>query len=52
MASNTRKLKKRRAINKARSGKARKNAVRRNGTTAESLPLNKPNANEIAQKNA
>lgn len=50
MASTTKKLKVRRAINKARAGKARKNADRRHGSTAPSLPLNKPNANELAQK--
>ncbi|MFW7379373.1 MAG: hypothetical protein ACOH5I_11235 [Oligoflexus sp.] len=50
MASPTKKLKVRRAINKAKAGKNRKNAERRNGSTAPSLPLNKPNANELAQK--
>ena len=49
MASVTKKLKVRRAINKARAGKKRKNALRRNGCTAVSLPLDKPNANEKAQ---
>lgn len=50
MASPTKKLKIRRAINKARAGKKRKNAERRNGSTPNALPLNKPNANELAQK--
>ncbi|NRA65026.1 MAG: hypothetical protein HRU19_11130 [Pseudobacteriovorax sp.] len=49
MASVTKKLKVRRAINKARAGKKRKNELRRNGSTAPSLPLNMPNANEKAQ---
>ena len=52
MASNTKKLKIRRAINKARAGKKRKNYNKRHGTTAENLPLNKPTANEIAMKEA
>ena len=52
MASTTKKLKVRRALNKARAGKKRKNALRRNGSTGISLPLDKPNANEVAQKAA
>lgn len=52
MASPTKKLKIRRKINKARAGKARKNAVRRDGSTAKLLPLDVPNANEKAQKAA
>lgn len=52
MASVTKKLKIRRAMNKARAGKKRKNALKRNGSTPESLPLNMPNANEKAQKQA
>lgn len=50
MASPTKKLKVRRAMNKARAGKKRKNALSRHGSTAASLPLDKPNANELAQK--
>lgn len=49
MASPTKKSKVRRALNKARAGKKRKNKLRIVGTTAASLPLNKPNANERAQ---
>ena len=52
MASNTRKLKVRRAMSKARRGKKRKNALRRHGSTPASLPLNMPNANEKAQNQA
>ena len=49
MASTTKKLKVRRALNKARAGKKRKNAIRRHGSTIPNLPLNMPNANEKAQ---
>ena len=49
MASPTKKSKIRRAINKARAGKKRKNKVRIYGSTPASLPLNVPNANEKAQ---
>jgi hypothetical protein len=52
MASPTKKLKVRRAINKARAGKKRKNELRRNGSTKPTLSLDKPNANELAQKQA
>ena len=52
MASPTKKLKVRRAMAIANAGKKRKNAIRRNGTTAPSLKLDKPNANELAQKAA
>jgi hypothetical protein len=50
MASVTKKLKVRRAINKARAGKARKNHTRIYGSTPKDLPLNMPNAHEAAQK--
>jgi len=49
MASATRKLKIRRAINKARAGKTRKNALKLHGSTKPRLALDKPNANEKAQ---
>ena len=49
MASPTKKSKVRRAINKARAGKKRKNKLRITGSTAPNLPLNAPNANEKAQ---
>lgn len=49
MASTTKKLKIRRLLKKAAQGKKRKNAARQHGTTACSLPLDKPNANELAQ---
>ncbi len=52
MASPTKRSKVRRAMNKARAGKKRKNKIRIEGTTAASLPLNVPNANERAQKAA
>jgi hypothetical protein len=49
MASPTKKVKVRRIMNKARAGKARKNADANFGSTAKRLPLNMPNANERAQ---
>ena len=49
MASKTRKLTNIRERKAAKNGSARKNALRRKGTTSPSLPLNKPNANEKAQ---
>ncbi len=50
MASPTKKHKTRRVAKIVKSGQARKNQVRLHGTTPASLPLNKPNANELAQK--
>jgi hypothetical protein len=47
MASPTKKLKIRKAIKVAQRAKKRKNRIRREGSTAPNLPLNKPNANEI-----
>ncbi len=52
MASPTKKSKVRRAMNKARAGKKRKNKLRIVGSTAASLPLNAPNAQERANKAA
>ena len=52
MASSTKKLKVRRALALAGAGKARKNRIRRQGSTAPQLPLNKPNANEKAMKSS
>lgn len=49
MASPTKKVKVRRIMNKARAGKARKNADANFGSTAKRLPLNMPNANERTQ---
>jgi hypothetical protein len=49
MASKTQKLTRIRERKVAKTGAARKNEVRRKGTTAPNLPLNKPNANEKAQ---
>ncbi len=49
MASPTKKSKVRRAINKARAGKKRKNKTRILGSTPASLPLTMPNAHELAQ---
>ncbi len=50
MASPTKKVTIVRARKVATQGAARKNKIRRLGTTAPNLPLNKPNANEIALK--
>lgn len=50
MASPTKKVTIVRARKVATQGAARKNKLRRDGTTAPNLPLNKPNANEIALK--
>lgn len=50
MASCTRKVTNVRERKMATQGAARKNLLRRLGTTAPNLPLNKPNANEIALK--
>lgn len=49
MASKTRKLTNIRERKATKVGAQRKNEVRRKGTTASRLPLNKPNANEKAQ---
>lgn len=49
MASKTRKLTNIRERKATKLGAQRKNEVRRKGTTAPRLPLNKPNANEKAQ---
>jgi hypothetical protein len=50
MASNKRQLKVRKNLKKWSMGKDRKNEVRRVGTTRPLLPLDKPNANELALK--
>lgn len=50
MASPTKKVKKRRALRRANAGKERKRHDRNKGSTPKSLPLDKPNANELAQK--
>ena len=50
MASPTKVHKRQKELKAARAGKARKNAVKNQGSTAKDLPLNKPNANEIAHK--
>lgn len=52
MASPTRKLKVRRRLSQLRRGKARKARIAREGSTRAGLPLDKPNANEKAQKAA
>jgi hypothetical protein len=49
MASPTKKVTIVRERKKVKAGAARKNEIRRNGTTAANLPLNMPNANEKAQ---
>lgn len=50
MASTTKKLKVRRKLRKAALGKVRKLKALKFGTTAANLPLNMPNAHEVAQK--
>ena len=50
MASPTKKLKVRRLLKKAKQAKRRKNQTRRDGSTAKRLPLDMPNANELAMK--
>ena len=50
MASATKKLKVRKKLKKAAAGKARKNKANREGITKPFLKLDKPTANEIAQK--
>ena len=50
MAPPTKKVKQQRKIRRAAAGKRRKNSLRNSGSTSKSLPLNKPNANEKAQK--
>jgi hypothetical protein len=50
MASPTRKLKVRKRLKNAKLGLKRKNHDRVHGSTAPNLPLDKPNANERAQK--
>lgn len=50
MASPTKKVTIVRARKVAKQGAARKNKIRIHGTTAPNLPLDKPNANELAQK--
>jgi hypothetical protein len=49
MASKTRKLTNIRERKASKLGAQRKNEVRRKGTTAPRLPLDKPNADEKAQ---
>ncbi len=46
MASCKKRLKVRRALTNASKGRKRKNALRRNGSTAPKLPLDMPNAHE------
>jgi hypothetical protein len=48
MASRTRKVTNVRARKLVTQGAKAKNKIRRIGTTAPNLPLNKPNANELA----
>ena len=48
MASNTRKVTNVRESKAAKAGASRKNTIRRKGTTAPNLVLNKPNASEKA----
>jgi len=52
MASPTKKLKVRRLLKKASKGKIRKRLDRNSGSTKKRLPLDQPNANELAQKKA
>lgn len=50
MASRTQVTDTRRAMKKASKGRKRKNMARNNGSTIANLPLNMPNANEVAMK--
>lgn len=50
MASNTGQTTRRREMKKSILGLRRKNALRRDGSTEKSLPLNVPNAGEKAAK--
>lgn len=50
MTSPTAKHKTRRVAKLARMGKGRKNQLEREGSTAPNLKLDRPNANEVAQK--
>lgn len=50
MTSPTAKHNTRKVAKLAKMGKARKNKVAREGSTAPNLPLDRPNANEKAQK--
>ncbi len=50
MASVTRKVRRRRALNKFRSAKGRKNAIRNQGSTGANLALTVPNENEVKQR--
>ncbi len=52
MASPTKVHKRRKILKGLASGKARKNAIANAGSTAPDLALNKPNANELKQKQA
>lgn len=52
MTSKTTKLVRIRERKVSKAGLKRKNAIRKTGTTAADLPLNKPNANERAMKKA
>ena len=52
MASPTRLLKVRRKLSNINKAKVRKAHARNHGTTIADLPLDKPNANELAQKKA
>jgi hypothetical protein len=52
MASRTRQVTNIREKKVIKAGAARKNKIRRVGTTAPNLPLNKPNAHEAKQKAA
>lgn len=52
MASPTKQSETRRAMNKRRAGRVRKNTARRFGSTHGILALNKPNANEVSQQKA
>lgn len=49
MASRTQQTETRRAMNRARAARKRKNRIAREGTTKPALPLNMPNANEKQQ---
>ena len=52
MASATRRSETKRKANHARAATRRKNHAQKYGSTPKALPLDKPNANEKAQKKA
>lgn len=52
MGSPTKKVEARRALRKAKAATERKNHNKNHGSTPKRLPLDKPNANELASRKA